>query len=226
MKQWTVQDVMTADVASVLVDTPYAEVVATLATRKVSALPVLDGFNHVIGVVSEADLLHKVEFIGEDTEIRFFQWGTKKVNRAKANATTAGDLMTAPAVTVQPGVSLVIAAKRMEEAHIKRLPVLDEMGRLIGIVSRRDLLKMYLRPDDEVRDDVIEGVLRQLLWIDPLTVQVKVEDGVVTLNGEVDRMSTAQIAAHVTKRVPGVVQVVDHVTWNYDDTTISTGVGA
>jgi CBS-domain-containing membrane protein len=226
MKQWTVQDVMTADVASVLVDTPYAEVVAALANRKVSALPVLDGFHRVVGVVSEADLLHKVEFIGEDTDVRFFEWGTKKVNRAKANAATAGDLMTAPAVTVQPGVSLVIAAKRMEEEHIKRLPVLDEMGHLIGIISRRDLLKMYLRPDHDVRDDVIEGVLRQLLWIDPLTVQVEVEDGVVTLNGEVDRKSTAKIAAHVTKRVPGVVQVVDHVTWNYDDTTISTGVGA
>jgi CBS domain-containing protein len=226
MKQWTVQDVMTADVASVLVDTPYAEVVGLLADRKVSALPVLDGFNRVVGVVSEADLLHKVEFIGEATDFRFFEWGTKKANRAKANATTAGDLMTTPAVTVQPGVSVVVAAKRMEEEHIKRLPVLDEMGRLIGIVSRRDLLKMYLRPDYEVRDEVIEGVLRQLLWIDPLTVQVEVEDGVVTLNGEVDRKSTAQIAAHVTKRVPGVVQVVDHVTWNYDDTVISTGVGA
>ncbi|GIH07884.1 hypothetical protein Rhe02_59510 [Rhizocola hellebori] len=226
MKQWTVQDVMTSDVASVLVNTPYAEVVATLANRKVSALPVLDGFNRVVGVVSEADLLHKVEFIGEDTDFRFFEWGTKKVNRAKANATTAGDLMTSPAVTVQPGISLVTAAKRMEEAHIKRLPVLDEMGRLIGIVSRRDLLKMYLRPDGEVRDEVIEGVLRQLLWIDPLTVQVVVENGVVTLHGEVDRKSTAQIAAHVTRRVPGVVQVVDQVTWNYDDITIPTGVGA
>jgi CBS domain-containing protein len=226
MKQWTVQDVMTSDVASVLVDTPYAEVVSTLADRKVSALPVLDGFNRVVGVVSEADLLHKVEFIGEDTDFRFFEWGTKKANRAKANAATAGDLMTTPAVTVQPGVSVVIAAKRMEQEHIKRLPVLDEMGRLIGIVSRRDLLKMYLRPDHEVRDEVIEGVLRTLLWIDPLTVEVEVVDGVVTLNGEVDRKSTAQIAAHVTKRVPGVVQVVDHLAWNYDDTTIPTGVGA
>jgi CBS-domain-containing membrane protein len=177
-------------------------------------------------VVSEADLLHKVEFIGEDTEIRFFQWGTKKVNRAKANASTAGDLMTSPAVTVQPGVSVVIAAKRMQEEHIKRLPVLDEMGSLIGIVSRRDLLKMYLRPDHEVRDEVIEGVLRQLLWIDPLTVQVEVTDGVVTLNGEVDRKSTAQLAAHVTKRVPGVVQVVDHLAFTYDDTALTAGVGA
>jgi CBS domain-containing protein len=225
MKQWTVQDVMTSDVASVLVDTPYAEVVSTLAERKVSALPVLDGFNRVVGVVSEADLLHKVELIGDDTEFRFFEWGTKKVNRAKANATTAGDLMTTPAVTVQPGVSLVTAAKRMEEEHIKRLPVLDEMGRLIGIVSRRDLLKMYLRPDHEVRDEVIEGVLRTLLWIDPLTVQVEVIDGVVTLTGEVDRKSTAQIAAHVTKRVPGVVQVVAQLAWNYDDTTVSAGTG-
>jgi CBS domain-containing protein len=225
MKQWTVQDVMTSDVASVLVDTPYAEVVGTLANRKVSALPVLDGFHRVVGVVSEADLLHKVEFIGADTEFRFFEWGTKKVNRAKANATTAGDLMTSPAVTVQPGVSLVIAAKRMEDEHIKRLPVLDEMGRLIGIVSRRDLLKMYLRPDHEVRDEVIEGVLRTLLSIDPLTVQVEVVDGVVTLIGEVDRKSTAQIAAHVTKRVPGVVQVVDRLAWNYDDTTVSASTG-
>jgi CBS domain-containing protein len=216
---------MTADVASVLVDTPYAEVVAALANRKVSALPVLDGFHRVVGVVSEADLLHKVEFIGEDTDVRFFEWGTKKVNRAKANATTAGDLMTSPAVTVQPGVSLVIAAKRMEDEHIKRLPVLDEMGRLIGIVSRRDLLKMYLRPDHEVRDEVIEGVLRTLLSIDPLTVQVEVVDGVVTLIGEVDRKSTAQIAAHVTKRVPGVVQVVDRLAWNYDDTTVSASTG-
>jgi CBS domain-containing protein len=221
MKQWTVQNVMTADVASVMVDTPYAEVVSTLADRRVSALPVLDGFNRVVGVVSEADLLHKVEFIGEETEIRFFEWGTKKVNRAKANAATAGDLMTSPAVTIQPEVSLTVAAKRMEGEHIKRLPVLDEMGRLIGIVSRRDLLKMYLRPDSEVRDEVIEGVLRPLLSVDPLTAQVEVTDGVVTLNGEVDRKSTAQIAAHVTKRVPGVVQVVDHLAWSYDDTAVS-----
>ncbi len=226
MKQWTVQDVMTTEVVSVSVDTPYAEVVSLLADRKVSALPVLDGFNRVVGVVSEADLLHKVEFIGDDTDFRFFEWGTKKANRAKANATTAGDLMTSPAVTVQPGVSLVIAAKRMENDHIKRLPVLDEMGRLIGIVSRRDLLKMYLRSDAEVRDEVVEGVLRQLLWIDPLTVQVEVSDGIVTLSGEVDRKSTAQIAVHVTKRVPGVVQVSDHLAFDYDDTTIPTGVGA
>jgi CBS domain-containing protein len=225
MKQWTVQDVMTTDVTSVLVDTPYSEVVATLAERKVSAVPVLDGFSRVAGVVSEADLLHKVEFIGEQADFRFFEWGTKKANRAKANATAAGDLMTSPAITVQPGVSLVVAAKRMEEEHIKRLPVLNEMGRLIGIVSRRDLLKIYLRPDSEVRDEIIEGVLRTLLWIDPLTVQVEVTDGVVALRGEVDRKSTAQLAVHVTRRVPGVVQVVDQMAWNYDDTVVSAGTG-
>jgi CBS domain-containing protein len=133
--------------------------------------------------------------------------------------------MTAPAITVQPGVSLVTAAKRMEEKHIKRLPVLNETGRLVGIVSRRDLLKMYLRPDREVRDEVVEGVLRTLLWIDPLTVEVEVVDGVVTLTGEVDRKSTAQIAAHVTKRVPGVVLVVENLSWTYDDTAVAAGTG-
>lgn len=225
MKQWTVAQVMTTDVVSVPADTPYAKVVATLADRKVGALPVVDTFGRVLGVVSESDLLHKVEFIGAEPGHRFFEWGTRRVNRVKAQAATAGDLMTAPAVTIQAEITLVEAAKRMEHEHVKRLPVVDDIGHLIGIVSRRDLLKMYLRSDDDICEEVTEGVLRQMLWIDPLTVKACVADGVVTLTGEVDRRSSAQICAHVCRQVPGVVQVVERLSWSYDDTVATAGTG-
>jgi CBS-domain-containing membrane protein len=86
-----------------------SKIVNTLAKHDISAVPVLDHFSRAVGVISEADLLHKVEFLGQDTETRFFEWGTKKVNHSKANADTAQELMTSPAVTVQPGMSVITA---------------------------------------------------------------------------------------------------------------------
>ncbi len=220
MKPWKVQDVMTRKVVSVRTNTQYAEIVNTLAQNKISAVPVLDHFSRVVGVVSEADLLHKVEFLGRDTEPQFFEWGTTKVNRSKANADTAEDLMTSPAVTITPGMSVIAAARRLEDKHVKRMPVVDAFGLLHGIVSRTDLLKMYLRPDHELRHEVVEDVLRRMLWIDPLTVEVDVIDGVVILNGHVDRRSVAQIAVNVTKSVPGVIRVVDQILWSRDDVAV------
>jgi len=220
MRQWKVKDVMTTDVVTVLADTAYGGIVATLAKHRISAVPVVDKSRRVIGVVSEADLLHKVEFIGDSAQ-RVFQWGTRKVNRAKADGATAMELMTSPAVTVQPGTSVVVAAKRLESGKVKRLPVVDDLGRLVGIVTRGDLLKMYLRPDHDLHEDVVENVLRRMLWIDPLTVKVEVHDGVVTLTGNLDRKSTAELAVHVTKTVPGVIRVVDQLTWEYDDTSVA-----
>jgi CBS-domain-containing membrane protein len=213
---------MTTGVITVHADTPYSDVVSTLARHRISAVPVVDRYNEVIGVVSEADLLHKVEFIGEATQ-RVFEWGSKKANRAKAEGATAVDLMTAPAVTIQPGASVVVAAKRLEAAKVKRLPVVDDRGRIVGVVARGDLLKMYLRSDYDLHDDVVENVLRRMLWIDPLTVKAEVHDGAVTLTGSLERRSTAELAVHVTKSVPGVIHVVDQIEWDFDDTRVSTG---
>jgi CBS domain-containing protein len=220
MRQWKVKDVMTTDVVTVHADTPYSDIVSILVKHRISAVPVVDRFHEVIGVVSEADLLHKVEFIG-DTEHRLFEWGSKKVNRAKADGATAIELMSSPAVTIQPGVSVVVAAKRMEAAKVKRLPVVNDRGHVVGIVARSDLLNMYLRPDHDLYEDVVENVLRRMLWIDPLTVKPEVHDGVVTLTGSLERRSTAELAVHVTKSVPGVIQVVDQITFEFDDTKVS-----
>ena len=225
MKQWKVTDVMTAPVVSVRTDTPYSEIVILLAKHKISAVPVVDAFGRVVGVVSEADLLHKVEFLGDDTEPQFFEWGKGRTNRAKARASTAEQLMTSPAITVQAGTSVIAAAKLMDKHCVKRLPVVNDAGHLHGIVSRNDVLKMYLRSDLEIREDITDGVIRRILWLDPLSLEVDVIDGVVTLNGKVDRKSTADIAVHVTRGVPGVVNVIDEITWNYDDTLVSMGTG-
>jgi CBS-domain-containing membrane protein len=140
------------------------------------------------------------------------------VARAKAHGDVASELMTEPVVTIQPGTSLAAAAKLMEAQHVKRLPVVDDLGRLIGIVARRDLLKPHLRPDPEIREEVVEQVLRGVMMIDPLAVEVDLTDGVVTLRGTVDRRSTATITARLTAAVPGVVSVVDQLRWDVDDT--------
>jgi CBS domain-containing protein len=220
MKQWTVADVMTAPVVAVRANTPYGEIVGLLAENRISAVPVLDSSGRVVGVVSEADLLHKVEFIGDDTEPVFFEWGARKANRAKARGSVAKELMTSPAITVQPAMAIIAAARLMEKDNVKRLPVVDEDGRLEGIVSRNDLLKMYLRRDSEIHEDIRDGVIGRVLWIDPQLVRVEVMDGIVTLAGTVDRKSTTEIAVHLAKGVPGVVAVVDELAWEYDDTAV------
>ena len=219
MRQWKVKDVMTTDVVTVHADTPYGDIVSILAKYRISAVPVIDRHYQVIGIVSEADLLHKVEFIG-DTEQRLFEWGSRKLNRVKADGATAIELMSSPAVTILPGDSVVLAAKRMEAAKVKRLPVVNDRGRVVGIVARSDLLKMYLRPDHDLHEDVVENVLRRMLWIDPLTVKPEVHEGVVTLTGSLDRRSTAELAVHITKSVPGVIQVVDQISFEFDDVRV------
>jgi hypothetical protein len=148
---------------------------------------VVDGDRHVVGVVSEADLLHKIEFVGEGPERRIFAGRRRREARAKAHGTLARDLMSAPAITIVPRATLTTAAKLMDDEQVKRLPVTDELGRLVGIVSRGDLLRVYLRPDTAVESDVVEEVLRRTLWVEVGAVKVRVHDGVVTLSGRTHR---------------------------------------
>ncbi|MEV4624227.1 CBS domain-containing protein [Asanoa sp. NPDC049573] len=217
MRTWQVGDVMTTDVATVDESTPYRKVVDMMTTRHVSALPVVDDFGRVLGVISEADLLHKVELIGQPHERRFFEGRRRHAARVKADANVARDLMTAPAVTAMESTTLVEAAKTMDREGIKRLPVTDDLGRLIGIVSRGDLLKVHLRHDDDIRHDVVTEVLRRILGISDDAVTVTVVGGVVTLAGRLDRRSSAEIAAQLTLQVSGVVDIIDKVEFDFDD---------
>ncbi|MFE9693805.1 CBS domain-containing protein [Micromonospora sp. NPDC005806] len=220
MRMWQVGDVMTRDVATVGEETPYRRIVDVLIRRGVSAVPVVDSFRRVLGVVSEADLLHKVERAGHPDERRVFEGRRRRTAGEKADALVAKDLMTAPAVTTTPQASLPAAARLMDREVVKRLPVLDDLGRLVGIVTRSDLLRVHLRSDAEIRADVVQEVLRRVLAVRDGLVTVQVRDGEVTLDGRLDRRSAVELAGRLAAQVSGVVQVHNVIGYDVDDTTL------
>lgn len=221
MEAVLVRDVMTRHVVVVRQRAPFKDIVDALARRGVSALPVIDRDNLVVGVVSENDLLYKIEF-GGDEAARLFDGRRRRAAKSKASGDTAADLMTAPAVTIGPDATLAEAARRMEEHHVKRLPVVED-GRLVGIVSRSDVLTVYLRPDDEIARDIEEQVLRHTLVLEPGEITVRVVDGVAILSGTTGRRSTAEIAIRLTRAVAGVVRVANDLRWERDDTADARG---
>jgi CBS domain-containing protein len=215
MKRWYVGDVMTRDVVSVATTAGYKEIADLMVRHGVSAVPVVDAQRRVLGVVSEADLLAKLEY-ADRVPRHPLAARRVRVDRQKAAGDTAGELMTAPAVTVGPTQTVTRVARLMDAARVKRLPVVDGDGRLVGIVSRRDLVRMYTRSDREIQAGVSGGVLRSL-WLDPADLDIQVRAGVVTLSGRVERRSLAQIVVAFVKATPGVVDVVDRLSWNIDD---------
>lgn len=220
MRHRSISTVMTpADqVVSVHTGTPYKQIAALLAEHRISAVPVLDTDSHVIGIVSEADLLAK-ESAKEPRQMPLVV-GRKDRRQAlaKGAATIAADLMTAPAVTVGLDEDVVFAARLMESRRVKRLPVTDEDGRLTGMVSRSDILRLFVRPDAVLRREILDDVIDQALWIDPSTVEVAVVDGVVHLRGELETRSLAELVAAVVGQTDGVVDVVSRLDWARDDT--------
>ncbi|CCK32514.1 hypothetical protein BN159_8136 [Streptomyces davaonensis JCM 4913] len=194
---YRVSDVMTHTVVAVGSEASFKEIVALLDEWKVSALPVLAGEGRVVGVVSEADLLLKEEF--RDTE------QGDLADRVKAGAVTAGELMSAPAVTVHADASLAEAARIMARRHVKRLPVVDGVGLLQGVVSRSDLLKVFLRSDEEIAEEIRGSVLGQLPFTEPLSVSVT--EGVVTLGGALPDRALVPVLARAVRAVEGVVDI-------------------
>ncbi|TPQ17740.1 CBS domain-containing protein [Streptomyces sporangiiformans] len=200
-----VSDVMTHTVAAIGRGATFKEIVRMMHDWKVSALPVLEGEGRVVGVVSEADLLPKEEFRDSDpdrhTQLR------RLADLAKAGAVTAGELMTSPALTVRADATLSHAARTLAHAKVKRLPVVDELGMLQGIVSRADLLKVFLRDDEEIAEEVRREVVSYLFPAPTSAVRVAVRDGVVKLGGRVRDTSLVPVAARLVRAVEGVVDV-------------------
>ncbi|WKX68999.1 CBS domain-containing protein [Streptomyces sp. XD-27] len=215
-----VSDVMTQTVVAVGRDAPFKEIVRTMEQWKVSALPVLEGEGRVIGVVSEADLLPKEEFRDSDPN-RYTQL-QRLSDLAKAGAVTAEKLMSTPAVTVHAGATLAQAARIMAVKHIKRLPVVDGEGMLQGIVSRADLLKVFLRADEDIEEEVRRTVVAYLFPAFSHAIHVRVHEGVVTLSGQIRDTSLISVAARLVRAVEGVVDVECHLTGTSDAPTGTT----
>ncbi|KOU61704.1 CBS domain protein [Streptomyces sp. MMG1533] len=223
MKHNKVGSVMTTDVVRAEYGTPFKEVARRLADHRISGLPVVDEDDKVIGVISETDLVMRQAATPDPYEQprrrpRLVAL-TRSARRqaAKAKARTAGQLMTEPPVTVHADDTIVEAARTMAQRHVERLPVLDEAERLVGIVTRRDLLQVFLRPDSEIGREVVEEVLVGALWLAPRGIDVSVTEGVVTLAGHMERKSETEIAVSMTRQIDGVVAVVDQLTYRLDD---------
>ncbi|AZM87934.1 CBS domain-containing protein [Streptomyces sp. W1SF4] len=202
---YTVADVMTTKVIAVTPETGFKDIAAAMERWKVTALPVIQGEGRVVGVVSEADLLPKEEF--HEHRPGLIEQMRRLGDTAKAGSTRAEDLMTTPAVTIRPGATLPQAARLMTERHIKRLPVVGADGTLKGIVSRADLLKVFLRTDEDLTTEVRESVVKRLFPLSHEAVKVTVSHGIATLTGHVKDHTLIPLADRLTHSVEGIVDV-------------------
>jgi CBS domain-containing protein len=213
MTSHTVGQVMTSDVVQARRTTSFKDLVRLLDRHHISGLPVVDD-DKVIGVISGTDLVRAQ---------------ARRSGTAPDGAVTAHDLMTTPAITVHPEQTAPEAARLMERRGVERLPVTDEEDRLIGIATRRDLLRVFLRTDDDIGHQVAEEVLVDRMGLRPgaVTVRVRVRDGVVTVDGCVPLRSQVPEAVHTVWRLEGVVGVVSALAFDIDDCPppVSAAVG-
>lgn len=213
----TVADVMTRDVVTVTPTMPFKQVAQVLAQHGISAVPVVEPGGRLMGVISEADLLMKVRAQTDRREPGTFALARTRRRFRKQEATTAADVMTPEVVTVGPEVSLPHASKRLLTGKLRRLFVVDDDGALVGVLARRDVMRVFTRSDDDLAAAVRHDVLRYSLWAAPEDATVTVSGGEVTLEGELDRRSEVEWAGRLAALVPGVVTVHNHLTCRYDD---------
>jgi CBS domain-containing protein len=211
VKTTTVQGVMTASVVAVREDADFKEIVTALRSRRISAFPVLDEAGRVIGVVSEADLLAKEATPGPPPGLVRLAWLLKE--RSKATGVTAAEIMTKPAVTIREDAAVADAARLMQSHRVKQLPVVDDGGRLRGIVSRADVLSVFERPDAEIRDEVVKGIIGAEFGLDPELLAVTVRSGIVTVTGSVERRADALGLLGAVRHAEGVVGVRDRLSY-------------
>lgn len=217
MSGLTVADVMTYGAVSAAATTPYRDLVDLLEMRSVNAVPIVDTFDRVLGVVSSSDLLHKIEFAGGVDPPRIFESRQHRRDRRKAAGTTAEELMSSPAVTVSRRTPVADAARLMESAGVRRLPVIDDLGRLIGMVTNRDLLKVFLRPDDHIKRQIVVDVLSDVDGGSSSVVSVEAHDGAVLLTGEMERRTAVEALTARVEAVEGVTSVDNRIEWRVDD---------
>jgi CBS domain-containing protein len=217
-----IQELMTERVLTIGPEAPIKDVAKILIENGISGLPVCDIEGDVLGVISEGDILFKEHDPTEGRHGGPLGWtmeGTPDFSAyTKAKALTARTAMTSPAITIAPHRSVAEAARLMSERGVNRLPVVED-GKLVGIVTRADLVRAFTRTDEEIERELREDVLGRTMWIDPGTIDVVVENGTVGLFGRLYTKGDTELLTRLAAWVPGVVSVVSTVEWEVDDTT-------
>jgi CBS domain-containing protein len=212
-----VEQLMSRDVVTVTPQATLKQIAELLVGHRIAGVPVCDADRTVLGVVSEADILWK--------ELGVRPGGGGMLDRAlelaygqgkRLDAITAGEAMTSPATTIGPAAPISWAAELMTKLKINRLPVVED-GKLVGIIARSDLVRAFTRPDAQIEHEINDDVLLHTLWVDPDTVSLMVDHGMVTISGEVENKSTAELIEAYIRRVPGVVRVDSDLHYQIDD---------
>jgi CBS domain-containing protein len=212
-----VRHVMVPGVVAAHEGAVFKEIVDALVRNHISAVPVVNAQRQVVGVVSESDLLARVSK-GRLPRPRGHRFSAHSESQRKLHAATAGELMTSPAVTTTPDTHIADAARKAAHHRVRRLPVVNDDGVLVGIVTRGDLLRPFLRPDDEIRADIKSNVVLTAMVLNPFSVDVDVIDGVVKLRGHFERKGVAYGLAQACRGVGGVVDVdASALTYEVDD---------
>lgn len=212
-----VENLMTREVAAVMPEASLKGAAAVLAQRHVSGLPVIDGNRVVVGVLSESDIVYR-EAGGSDSA-RFVQSLTLPKDKPdrKAEATTVREAMSSPAITIDSKQPIDKAVRTMVNKGVRRLPVIDADGHLVGIVTEADLVRAFIRSDDELAREIRDDVIARRLWLDPASIDVDVHDGEVELSGQVETRADAQLVPGLVEQVPGVMRVLSKLSWREDE---------
>jgi CBS domain-containing protein len=211
VKLTTVKEVMTSSVVAVRENADFKEMVTAMRSRRISAFPVIDASDRVIGVVSEADLLLKETTPALPQGAIRLAWRPK--DRSKAAGVTAVEVMTTPAVTIHEDAPVAEAARLMQSRKVKHLPVVDANSRLRGIVTRTDVLSVFERPDYEIWDEVVKDVITGEFGLDQELFVVTVRSGVVTITGSMERRADALSLLATTRHLEGVIGVRDRLSY-------------
>ena len=197
-----VVDLMTTEVIAVSRDTGLREAARLMFRNRVSGLPVTEPDGTLIGIITEAD---------------FLRLEVERQEGARDQMATVGEVMSIGVVTIRPEMEIYEAAKIMTVQEVKRLPVVDDDNRLLGVISRADIVSIFTRPDDVIEDEIREDLLRRVLFIDPDELGVSVTNGVVALSGEVGTRAEASMLEELTNRLDGVFGVETKLTWLHAD---------
>ncbi len=210
-----VRDLMTTEMVTTTADAPLKEAARLMVKHNVSGLPVLaDG--KVVGIVTEGDFLRQEA--NRDQPYRFSLLEALFGDRPSApSAETVSQVMTEKVLTISPDASLSEAARIMASKRVKRLPVVQPDGALIGVISRADVVNAFTKPDEVLEDEIREDIVRRLLFLDPAAIEVVVDEGVVTLTGLLENRTEAHLLEELTRRIDGVIRVESKLTFEVDD---------
>ena len=212
-----IRDLMTTDVITVGPDTSLKEAARRMLGAGVSGLPVTDS-GQLVGIITEADFVATEAERGAKKRAGLLRLFVRE-NGISSSERNVADVMTRDVQTVSPDSDHVEAARMMQVNRVKRLPVVAD-GTIVGLISRSDMLRVFVRPDKDIIEEIRTDVMKKVMWLDPNRVSIACDDGNLVLTGNMETKSDAELLVELTKRLDGVASVADHLTWEIDNTKL------